>query len=128
LENGDRLVIPSKPAFVNIFGAVNVEASSLWRPNTRVKDYLLLAGLSREADEENIFILRVDGTVISEGSRGWFSGGIGGVEIMPGDTIVIPEKFDKETRWTKFTQGTREWAQIFANFGLGAAAIKTLRN
>jgi hypothetical protein len=40
----------------------------------------------------------------------------------------VPEKFDKESRWTKFVQGTREWAQIFANFGLGAAAIKTLRN
>jgi hypothetical protein len=54
--------------------------------------------------------------------------GIGGMEVMPGDSIVIPEKFDKETSWTKFTKGTREWAQIFANFGLGAAAIKTLRD
>jgi hypothetical protein len=47
---------------------------------------------------------------------------------MPGDTIVVPEKLDKQTAWTKFTQGAREWTQILANFGLGAAAIKTLRN
>jgi protein involved in polysaccharide export with SLBB domain len=128
LENGDRLVIPAKPAFVHVFGAVNVEASPLWRPNSRVKDYLQMAGVTADADVDNTFIMRVDGTVVSNSSRGWFAGGIGGLEVMPGDSIVIPEKFDKETAWTKFTQGTREWAQIFANFGLGAAAIKTLRN
>lgn len=128
LENGDRLVVPAEPAFVNVFGSVNVESSPLWRPNSRVTDYIKKAGLTSDADEENIFILRVDGSVISRDSGSWFSGGFGGTEIMPGDSIVVPEKFDKETRWSKFMAGTREWAQIFANFGLGAAAIKTLRN
>jgi protein involved in polysaccharide export with SLBB domain len=128
LENGDRLVVPSQPAFVNVFGAVNAETSPLWRPNSRVSDYLKLSGMTVDADEENIFILRVDGSVVSRNSGGWFSGGFGGTEVMPGDSIVVPEKFDKETRWSKFMAGTREWAQIFANFGLGAAAIKTLRD
>lgn len=128
LENGDRLVVPARPAFVHVFGAVNVEASPLWRPNTRVSDYLKMAGLTTDADPDNVFVMRVDGTVVSAESKGWFFGSIGGLDVMPGDSIVIPEKLDKETRWTKFMQGTREWAQIFANFGLGAAAIKTLRN
>lgn len=128
LENGDRLVISAKPAFVHVFGAVNTEASPLWHPNTTVKDYLGVAGLNSDADLANVFIMRVDGTVVSASSRSWFSSGIAGMDVMPGDSIVIPEKFDKETTWTKFTKGTREWAQIFANFGLGAAAIKTLRN
>jgi protein involved in polysaccharide export with SLBB domain len=128
LENGDRLVVPARPAFVNVLGAVNIEASPLWRPNSRVKDYLEVTGVTADADVDNAFVMRTDGTVVSTSSRGWFSGGIGGLEVMPGDVIVIPEKIDKETAWTKFTQGTREWAQIFANFGLGAAAIKTLRN
>jgi protein involved in polysaccharide export with SLBB domain len=127
LENGDRLVVPAAPAFVNVFGAVNAESSPLWRPNSRVSDYLKSSGLNSEADEENIFILRVDGSVVSRDSGSWYSGGFGGTEVMPGDSIVVPEKFDKETRWSKFMAGTREWAQIFANFGLGAAAIKTLR-
>ncbi|GAB3414914.1 SLBB domain-containing protein [Massilia agilis] len=128
LENGDRLVVPARPAFVHVFGAVNVEASPLWRPNARVSDYLKVAGMTPDADTDNVFVMRVDGTVVSAESKGWFFGGIGGLEVMPGDSIVIPQKIDKETRWTKFMQGTREWAQIFANFGLGAAAIKTLRN
>jgi protein involved in polysaccharide export with SLBB domain len=127
LENGDRLVVPAKAEFVHVFGAVNAESSPLWRRNGRVADYLKLVGLTPDADRDNIFILRVDGSVVSRGSS-WGFGGFGGVEVMPGDSIVIPEKIDKETAWTKFTKGTREWAQIFANFGLGAAAIQTLRN
>lgn len=127
LENGDRLVVPAMAEFVHVFGAVNAESSPLWRRNGRVADYLKLVGMTPDADKDNIFILRVDGSVVSRGSS-WGFGGFGGVEVMPGDSIVVPEKFDKETGWTKFTQGTREWAQIFANFGLGAAAIKTLRN
>lgn len=127
LENGDRLVIPTKPAFVHVFGSVNAEASPLWRPHTRVKDYLQISGVSSDADVENTFIMRVDGTVVSQSSSGWFGGGSEGMEVMPGDSIVVPEKFDKQTTWTKFTQGAREWTQILANFGLGAAAMKTLR-
>ncbi|MDK6079272.1 SLBB domain-containing protein [Massilia varians] len=128
LENGDRLVVPAMPSFVNVFGAVNVEASALWRPNSRVKDYLKMAGLTPEADVDNSFVIRADGSVLSRDAGSWLLGGIGGLEVMPGDSVVVPEKLDKETTWTKFTKGTREWAQIFANFGLGAAAIKTLRD
>ena len=128
LENGDRLVIAAKPEFVHIFGSVNAEASPMWRPNMRVDDYVKTAGLTTEADAENVFIMRTDGSVVARNTSAWAFGGIGGVIVMPGDSIVVPEKFDKETGWTKFTQGTKEWAQIFANFGLGAAAIKTLRD
>lgn len=128
LENGDRLIIAAKPAFVNVFGAVNVEASLLWRPNSRVNDYIKSAGLTADADVENVFVMRADGSVVSGDTGSWFFGGIGGLEVMPGDSVVIPQKVDRETRWTAFMRNTKEWAQIFANFGLGAAAIKTLRN
>lgn len=87
-----------------------------------------MAGTTTDADVDNAFVLRVDGSVVSSDSQGWLFGKIGGLEVMPGDTIVVPEKLDKQTAWTKFTQGAREWTQILANFGLGAAAIKTLRN
>lgn len=127
LQDGDRLVIPAKPAFVHVFGAVNVEASPLWRPNSRVQDYLKLAGTTVDADVDNVFVLRVDGTVVSGGAQGWFFGKIGGLEVMPGDTIVVPEKLDKTTFWSAFTKGARDWTQILANLGLGAAAVKTLR-
>jgi len=127
LENGDRLVVPAMPAFIHVFGAVNVESSALWRPNSRVKDYLKQAGVTADADIDQAFVIRADGSVVSRESGTWMLGSIAGLEVMPGDSVVVPEKFDRETKWTKFMKGTREWAQIFANFGLGAAAIKTLR-
>jgi protein involved in polysaccharide export with SLBB domain len=128
LENGDRLVVPARPDFVHIFGAVNVEASPLWRPNSRVGDYLQVAGMSQDADEEEVFVIRVDGSVVSHDNGTWFSRGIKGLLVMPGDTIVVPEKLDKETAWSKFTKGTREWAKILSDFGIGAAAIKVLKD
>jgi len=127
LENGDKLVIPSRPDFVHVFGAVNSESSALWRTGTPVSKYIKTAGVTSEADIDNIFIIRVDGSVLASDSTGWFSHGVVGLETMPGDTIVIPEKLDKETGWTRFTLGLREWTQILANFGLGAAAIKVLK-
>ena len=42
---------------------------------------------------------------------------------QPGDTIFVPEEVGKTT----FVQNAKEWTQILAQFGLGAAAIKTLK-
>jgi protein involved in polysaccharide export with SLBB domain len=128
LENGDHLVVPAIPEFVHVFGSVNTESSPLWRRGSRVADYLKTAGLTMDADTDNVFVLRSDGSVVARGSEKWSFGGMGGLEVMPGDSIVVPEKFDKETGWSKLTRRAQEWAQIFANLGLGAAAIRTLNN
>ncbi len=127
LENGDRLVVPARPDFVHVFGSVNAESSALWRQGMTVNDYLNKAGVTSEADVDNVFVIRVDGSVAANSSSSWYSRGIGGLEVMPGDSIVVPEKLDKETAWSRFTVGLREWSQILANLGLGAAAIKTLK-
>jgi len=47
---------------------------------------------------------------------------------MPGDTVVVPEKADRETAYTRFIRSAKDITAIFYQFGLGAAAIKTLRN
>ncbi len=127
LENGDKLVVPTRPDFVHVFGAVNAESSPIWRAGKTVGDYLNGAGVTVDADQENIFVIRVDGSILSSDSNSWFRSGMRGVEVMPGDSIVVPERLDKETSWTKFVGGVKEWSQILANFGLGAAAIKVLR-
>jgi hypothetical protein len=43
---------------------------------------------------------------------------------MPGDTIVVPEDLQRTTR----TKDFKDWTQILYQFGLGAAAIKVLKN
>ncbi len=127
LENGDKLIVPARPDFVHVFGAVNTESSAIWKAGSTVEKYLKAAGVTTNADQDNIFVLRVDGSILSADSTSWFQRGVGSVEVMPGDTIVVPEKINAETGWTRFVGGVKEWSQILANFGLGAAAIKVLR-
>ena len=42
---------------------------------------------------------------------------------MPGDAIVVPEDFERTT-WMR---DLKDWTQIFYQFGLGAAAVKVIR-
>jgi hypothetical protein len=79
-----------------------------------------------DAETSSIFVLRADGTVIHNSRRGLFSS-IEGVEMLPGDTAVVPGKTDRETFWSAFVRGLKDWSQILYQFGLTAAAIDTLR-
>lgn len=124
LENGDRLLIPNRPDFVQVLGSVNTESSQFWQPGRTVADYIALAGVTADADNDAAFVMRADGSVISNAGR-WLSS-VRGAEALPGDLIVIPEKFDKETYWMGFWRTAKDVTQIFMNFGIGAAAVKTL--
>ncbi|HSI56666.1 MAG TPA: SLBB domain-containing protein, partial [Ideonella sp.] len=121
LEDGDRVNIPPQPTSVGIFGSVFSSGSYLYQPSRQVNDYLNQAGgPTRGADEDAIFVIRANGSVISSRQRGggWFtSANLNGVAALPGDTIFVPEELNKVT----FLQGAKEWTQILYQFGLGAA-------
>lgn len=125
LEHGDRLLIPSRPSTIQVIGSVGVEAALLWQPGRSVSDYIALAGVSEDANKDNLIVLRADGTASSNSGR-WISS-VAGLPALPGDVIVVPEKSDKETYWTTFMRNAKDITQVFANFGLGAAALKTLK-
>ncbi|HEX5373120.1 MAG TPA: SLBB domain-containing protein [Aquabacterium sp.] len=126
LESQDRLVIPSRPDFVYVLGSVNTEASLLWRPGRSVKHYLEQSGLTSGADRDEMFIMRADGSVLSD--DGSWGSGLMGATVQPGDLIVLPEKTDHESKWSAFTRNAKDITQIIYQFSLGAAAIKTLRD
>lgn len=69
-------------------------------------------------------VLRADGSVLSKCQSGWLSGSFDSERLMPGDTIVVREDFDR-TSWTKTL---KDYTQILYQFGLGAAALKVLKN
>ena len=98
----------------------------MWRPEEPASAYIKRAGVSADADVENIFIIRADGSVISPDPGSWFTRSITGLDLMPGDSIVVPEKIDKQTSYTRFIMGLKDWTQIFANFGIAVAAIHVL--
>ncbi|NDD11338.1 MAG: hypothetical protein EB072_01520 [Betaproteobacteria bacterium] len=130
LEDGDRIYIPPKPSSVNVFGAVNIESALIHQPGRTIADYLMLAGLRAEADRNETFVIRADGTVLTgNDSRGLFRFGRGleSEQVYPGDSIVVPEKFDRESAFTVFMRSARDFATVFGQLGIGAAAIKTLR-
>jgi polysaccharide biosynthesis/export protein len=60
--------------------------------------------------------------------RGFFgSSGIESQVIQPGDAIVVPTQLDFETWGRALVRNLKDFSQIFYQFGLGAAAIQTLR-
>lgn len=127
LEHGDHIVVPSVPGFVAAFGAVNNENTFVFRPGRTVGDVFRLAGLSAEADVDQAFVLRADGTVLASPDQGrWFGGGLEAVALMPGDTVVVPMRVVGETGWQLFLRNARDLTQILANLGLGLAALRTL--
>jgi len=88
----------------------------------------LAGGPTRGADAGSAFVLRANGSVVSarQKSSGWLLGGgsLEGTSAEPGDTIFVPEELNKTT----FIQEAKDWTQILYQFGIGAAALKTIKN
>ncbi len=127
VQNGDRFVVSSRPDFVYMFGSVNTESALLFKAGQSVDDYLKQAGVSNGADRDAVILIRADGSALTK-SDAWFGGTINSAKVMPGDTIVLPEKLDREATWSVVMRNTKDITQIFYQLGLGAAALKTLRN
>ncbi len=124
LENGDRLQVPPKPATINVLGSVYNTGSFVHRTGQRVDEYLQAAGGPlRSADAGATYVLRADGSVLSKRQSSWVSR-FDSLALMPGDSIVVPEDYE-HTTWMK---SLRDYSQIFFQFGLGAAALKVLKN
>ncbi len=125
LENGDRLLVPSRPSTVAILGAVYNKNSFLYRRGRSVDDYLKRAGgPTRDADRDRMFLIRADGSVLSRQSvTGLWNGGFSSLRLKPGDAIVVPERLSHGS----FLRGLRDWSQVFSQFALGAAAVRVIQ-
>jgi len=120
LEDGDRFVVPSRPAEVYVMGEVYNQQSRLWNSRDSLTHYLDQAGgATRNADSKYMYIIRADGSVYS---RDYAGRSFAKARLYPGDTIVVPEKLDYST-WKK---ELKDWAQIASQVAMGAAAIKVL--
>jgi protein involved in polysaccharide export with SLBB domain len=128
LEDGDRILIPSRPGYVAAFGSVNNENVFIHKPGKTVSDVIKSAGLAEDAEPDQAFVLRADGSIIARRDRSGFLGGDGfdALVLMPGDTVVVPAQIDRESRYNTIIRGFKDWTQILANFGLGIASIRSL--
>jgi protein involved in polysaccharide export with SLBB domain len=128
LEDGDRIYVPARATTVGVFGSVFNAATYLHLPGRSITDYLQLAGgPTKGADEDSIFVVRANGSLLSgrQHKSGWFSSnGVFDLRTEPGDTIFVPEEINKTT----VVENLKAWTQILSQFGLGLAAIRILGN
>jgi protein involved in polysaccharide export with SLBB domain len=125
LEDGDRFFIPSVPSTVSVMGTVYNQNAFIYKKGQTVSDYLNRAGgPTRDGDDSEIYLIRVDGSVFSkrQGTFIFGEGSLGGRKAMPGDTIVVPEKLERYN----LTKGLLEWTQVFYQFAIGVASMKTI--
>ncbi len=125
LENGDRITIPPRPDFIQVFGSVNTESALVYKAGLSVKDYIALAGVGGSADLNGAILVRADGSAMM--NQSYWGNDVLSAQVLPGDTIVMPEKFDRESGWSQTVRNAKDFTQVLYQLGLGAAAIKTLR-
>jgi len=118
LKDKDTLTIPSQMDTITVFGEVFNPTSFVYNSEKSVDEYIKMAsGVSRTADENNIYIIHANGT--SEPiSSSWF----GNIDIQKGDTIVVPI-YIKENNILDVWNSV---AKIFSSFALTAAAVNSL--
>jgi polysaccharide biosynthesis/export protein len=91
---GDTLIVPKQPNFVMVRGQVYNPTAITFRPGKSAEWYLHQAGGPTQlANKKSIFVIRADGSVLgSNDSSFMWSGSSLGAVLMPGDSIVVPEK------------------------------------
>ncbi len=112
LNDGDSIYVPPVPATIEVVGAVFRQGSFL-HADASVRSFVAKAGALPTADERNIYVIRPDGSFSIAKRR---------LDLYPGDTIIVPEKVDRQTTVRRM----KDWTQVLYQFGLGAAGLHLL--
>lgn len=113
---GDAIFIPKRPNMVMVTGAVYNQTAVTYRPGKDGSWYLSQAGgPTTMSSRKSIFVIRADGSVVSNSGRPWISGGVGSAALRPGDTIVVPERpYIPSAKW----RNTLQAAQLATAVGI----------
>ena len=118
LEDGDRFIVPRVPSSVTVEGQVYNANAFVFDPGRHMLDYLHRAGgPDREADKKRSFILRADGSVVSQQYSD-----VKRAPVFPGDTIVVPPIIDRRAIFQRVV----DLAGIVSGFGFSAATLYLL--
>ena len=124
LEDGDTLHIPTDQQTISIIGEVYMANSHVYEKSLAIDDYIELSGGTNTfADESNIYLIKVDGSIVSpsqlSGSAFFRRASADG--LQPGDTIVVPlivQPFSGAKAATELTQ-------IIYQMAIAAAAVNS---
>ena len=110
---GDVLTIPKKPNFVMVMGAVYNSSAVSYRSGKSAEWYLQQGGgPTQMARKQSMFVIHADGSV--SGTPGTlFGGGLRGISVKPGDTVVVPERsVAGPSQWQIVFQGVQAFSSI----------------
>jgi polysaccharide export outer membrane protein len=122
VKDGDSLLVPSTPYAVSVSGEVQFPSSHIYQKGLDLNDYLNRSGsYTQNADKDRTFVIKANGSVMTQGGNGWFGKNSGRDSISVGDVIVVPIDL-KQTRWLEnLTYGT----QIVYQLAVAAAAVNS---
>jgi len=123
VKDGDRLLVPDRSQEVTVIGEVQYATSHLFSEGATSEDYIRASGgMTVNADDERIYIVRANGAVIpGRDTSKWFRND--GAQVMrPGDTIVVPLDIDRLPALALWQSSTT----ILYNLAIAVAAIGSL--
>lgn len=119
MRDGDRLLVPEVKQEVMVLGEVQYATSHLVKAGLKRDEYVAASGgLTVNADEDRIYVVRANGSVVGTNGSHWFSHG-DNVEIRAGDAIVVPLDIDRVPALALWQSSTA----IIYNLAVAVAAI-----
>ncbi|OYW83461.1 MAG: hypothetical protein B7Z20_12565 [Sphingobium sp. 32-64-5] len=117
LENNDTIYVPPRPVTVGVFGAVPTPASFAYADGRQIRDYVELAGgIQKLGDKGEIFVVRANGTVLSEGRDTLKA------KALPGDLVFVPVDANRGEFWARLRDIT---GSLFGGL-VGLASIQAI--
>ncbi len=122
VKDEDSLLIPSIPYAVSVSGEVQFPTSHLYDEKLDLDDYLNRSGgYTQNADKDRTFVVKANGSVLTNGGNAWFGKGLVGTRISPGDVIVVPI----DVKQTRFLENLTYSTQIIYQLAVAAAAVNS---
>ncbi|NNF51527.1 MAG: hypothetical protein HKN59_03720 [Gammaproteobacteria bacterium] len=123
LHDGDQLFIPRTTQEVTVVGEVQSPTSHLFERGLRRNDYIgRSGGYTLQADKRRTYVVRANGSVVTDDKGSLWFKKKGASGMRPGDTIVVPLDADRVKAITKWANVS----QILYQLGLAAASAKTV--
>ena len=124
IRNGDVVIIPKKANYVLVNGQVFNATAVGYVPGRSANWYLSQAGgVTQLADKKAVFVIHANGSVLAaKNNSGLWSGDPMNAVLMPGDSIVVPEKAPRigNRNWTTLIQS----AQVATSVAVAVAYLK----
>ena len=118
MRAGDVLVIPKKPSYVMVSGQVFNPTAISYRPGKSAKWYLEPIGRTDAAGQQESDFRDSRGRIgYRSGRQGFLIGDSFSAVLLPGDTVVVPEKA---------IGGGPNWNVLFTSAQVASSIVSTV--